>query len=335
MFMKKKNFLFLMLGLVVIGCTGNIPPNALKDSVIEKNTFSTQALSAGYLKRKFNYLIVNDSGALLVKELNYARFKHPASVKTITFNDSLILNGILDNTSVQQRMSEDSSFAAFIESLSPAVIPEGDLAAYFPFNGNANDESNNGNNGTVTNAVLTEDRFGNPDSAYSFNGTDSWIELPDNDSLDVGTGDFSIAAWIKTTNATNNGRIFSKGSSQCVPGYMMRLGDDSIWIEAGGSGGGCVTAGPGNVTVTDGQWHFVTWVAKRATNSSIYIDGLLENVIEQDTSSNDFSNDRNPKIGYNDVGNVPEAFDGVIDDMRVYRKALTQEEVTALFNENI
>lgn len=52
------------------------------------------------------------------------------------------------------------------------------LTAYYPFNGNANDASGNGNNGTVNGATLTADRFGNANSAYRFNGA-SWVQLPD------------------------------------------------------------------------------------------------------------------------------------------------------------
>jgi hypothetical protein len=44
------------------------------------------------------------------------------------------------------------------------------LVAHYPFNGNANDESGNGNNGTVNGATLTTDRFGNMNKAYSFDG---------------------------------------------------------------------------------------------------------------------------------------------------------------------
>ncbi len=52
----------------------------------------------------------------------------------------------------------------------PSNIPTGGLVAYYPFNGNANDVSGNGYNGTVNGATLTTDRFGNPNSAYNFNG---------------------------------------------------------------------------------------------------------------------------------------------------------------------
>jgi hypothetical protein len=54
------------------------------------------------------------------------------------------------------------------------------LVAYYPFNGNANDESGNGNHGTVHGATLTADRFGNANSAYKFNGTDDRIVVVSN-----------------------------------------------------------------------------------------------------------------------------------------------------------
>ena len=57
------------------------------------------------------------------------------------------------------------------------VIPTDDLVAYYPFNGNANDESGNGNNGTIFRATLTTDRFGNANRAYSFDGS-SFISVP-------------------------------------------------------------------------------------------------------------------------------------------------------------
>ncbi|MBK7031388.1 MAG: hypothetical protein IPH45_20325 [Bacteroidales bacterium] len=56
-------------------------------------------------------------------------------------------------------------------------IPTNGLSAWYPFNGNANDLSGNGNDGTVNGATLTTDRFGNPNSAYSFNGTTDFIGI--------------------------------------------------------------------------------------------------------------------------------------------------------------
>ncbi len=57
----------------------------------------------------------------------------------------------------------------------PSYVPTDGLAGYWPFSGNANDESGNSHNGTVNGATLTADRFGNANSAYYFNGTSSYI----------------------------------------------------------------------------------------------------------------------------------------------------------------
>jgi hypothetical protein len=58
----------------------------------------------------------------------------------------------------------------------PSYVPTNGLVGWWPFSGNANDESGNGNNGTVNGATLSSDRFGNSGKAYSFDGT-SFIEI--------------------------------------------------------------------------------------------------------------------------------------------------------------
>ena len=68
-------------------------------------------------------------------------------------------------------------FLLIIAGNSFADLSDG-LVAYYPFNGNADDESGNGNHGTVNGATLTIDRFGNENSAYSFDGIDDYIDIP-------------------------------------------------------------------------------------------------------------------------------------------------------------
>ena len=66
----------------------------------------------------------------------------------------------------------------------PSYVPTNGLVGWWGFNGNANDESGNGNNGTVNGPTLTNDRFGNPNSAYDFDGsTGNHIEIPFSSSL--------------------------------------------------------------------------------------------------------------------------------------------------------
>ena len=61
----------------------------------------------------------------------------------------------------------------FASAQIPSYVPTNGLVGWWPFNGNANDESGNGNDGVVNGATLTEDRFGNVDKAYSFDGSNN------------------------------------------------------------------------------------------------------------------------------------------------------------------
>src|SRR5689334_13947336 len=70
------------------------------------------------------------------------------------------------------------------------------LVAYYPFNGNANDESGNGNNAVFNNASLTNDRNGVARSAYNFNGSSQYMRIKNSPSINF-NGAFSISAWVK------------------------------------------------------------------------------------------------------------------------------------------
>ena len=73
------------------------------------------------------------------------------------------------------------------------------LIAYYPFNGNANDMSGNGNNGSVAGATLSEDRFGNPDSAYYFDGND-YINIGQLPQLQGAQG-ITVSCWVRRTSS--------------------------------------------------------------------------------------------------------------------------------------
>ena len=88
----------------------------------------------------------------------------------------------------------------------PKVNLESGLVAYYPFNGNANDESGNGNDGEVFGATLSLDRNGNSAHAYNFDGENDWILIPLDSDWDIGQNDFSYSYWIKTKDS--HGYIF-------------------------------------------------------------------------------------------------------------------------------
>ncbi len=215
------------------------------------------------------------------------------------------------------------------------AIPTDNLVLSVTFNdGTANDDSGNNNNGSVNGAALTEDRFGNANHAFSFDGVNDNIFFNHSASLNISFEDYSIAAWVKAKSITNNGRIWSKGSSGCIPGYMMRMSGGEVLLEASREPGGCVTGITSGVTINDDEWHFVVAVADRDVGERIYIDGVLSASNSNNTSSFSFSNTRNPAIGFDEVAGVgSEQFNGNIDDLRIYKTALSDNLVLELFNE--
>ena len=220
----------------------------------------------------------------------------------------------------------------------PEFLKEG-LVAYYPFNGNAKDESGNGNNGTVNGATLTVDRNGGAGSAYSFDGND-YVAILDSSLLEYEAGSsLSISAWIKVSDIASRGVIYS--NYRCVQesfyfevtpdGRIIRLetrDPDSVIIELGEAL---------NDSSLD-RWIHLTGVRDYDSERvSFYINGTLV-ATEADTRAGGFSQPGAPgqhwigAMGSCDNPFAPQYhFIGNIDDLRIYNRALSAEEVKALY----
>ena len=89
-----------------------------------------------------------------------------------------------------------------------------DLIAYYPFNGNAKDESGNGNDGTVRGTTLTVDRHGVERNAYKFNGVSDRIEIKPLASQAISS--ITFTGWVRTGETRNTRHIFSNYSRDDV-----------------------------------------------------------------------------------------------------------------------
>ena len=217
----------------------------------------------------------------------------------------------------------------------PPSLNNGNVG-YWPFCGNANDASGNGNNGTVNGATLTADRFGLV-SAYSFNGSSNKIIAGSSSTLNPGFADFSISGWIKTTDAS--GIICSKslGDSQQNPQnndwYVLHVNSGKLEFELadGYSGPGDYVLLQSTITINDGLFHFFTFVFDRDGNGSIYIDNVLNN----STSISGFQGDISPlthlEFGY-DTEHITNYLSGVLDDINYWNRIVTAQEITQLYN---
>ena len=94
------------------------------------------------------------------------------------------------------------------------------LVAYYPFNGNANDESGYGNHGTVYGATLAVDRFGNLNKAYNFNGIDNYIKAS---AENLPTGDRTVSLWFKADDLNSGPVLLGYGGSDCGQSWFMAI----------------------------------------------------------------------------------------------------------------
>ena len=212
----------------------------------------------------------------------------------------------------------------------PAYVSTDGLVGWWPFNGNANDESGNGNNGTVNGATLTEDRFGNAEAAYSFNGSSTINVLTSSQLSTSNTNEMTVAVWAYKTDGLTRGHILGKRIN-CVNQIDFQIG----YCVSGVCGCGTCVEGLGfggtstyvyNETFfSANSWHLVTGTL-RDNVWKIYIDGVLSNSVEG--AANNPSNSADLIFG---GSGQCDRWNGLIDDIAIWNRALTQEEITALY----
>ncbi len=231
----------------------------------------------------------------------------------------------------------------------PNYVPTNGLVGWWPFNGNANDESGNGNNGTVNGATLTSDRFGNSNGAYSFNGTSNFISVPDNNTLDL-TNQFTLSTWINLPDYSVGPALQNASGNTDVTRTILGKPRTSAWNSgyvlshyptgqsttlAGGAANMscCPNIGVSGIGLPPlNTWINITVVYNGST-LSLYLNGALNNstqgVFSLDNSSQPLL------IGKEFVlvgDNWYRWFKGIIDDIAIWNRALTQQEITALYN---
>jgi hypothetical protein len=188
------------------------------------------------------------------------------------------------------------------------------LEGWWPFNGNANDISGNGRNGSVTGATLTTDRFGNPNSAYLFsNGNNINVGA----SILGETADkLSYSVWLKGT-----GPIFSKRQTEGTGWATLRSNsfsiDDDYYLTS------C------SIPEAPNEWTHIV-ATKNNDTMSVYKNGTWLCTYIDNHSVRSF----HPMIfGYH--GGWALSFTGMLDDIGIWSRALSPDEILQLYNNNL
>ncbi|MBL7104018.1 MAG: C39 family peptidase [Bacteroidales bacterium] len=228
------------------------------------------------------------------------------------------LNGEVENNDKNEVWRLNMGYSTQI----PFISSEG-LVAYYPFNGDAIDATGNGNDGQPFGGVNFNvvDRFGDPNSASYYDGIDDYVWLGENTALNP--PNFSICSWFSSTNSNGNRKIYRWRHY----GITVELQDGFVHVEYCGTT--TFNSLYSDNLYSDGIWHFVAFTYD-GSYYRLFIDSQEE----------DFGFSDDPVLysyGGASIGRdgdwSGDYFEGFIDDVRIYDRALNVTEINQLFNE--
>jgi len=194
------------------------------------------------------------------------------------------------------------------------------LIAFFPFEGNANDTSGNGNNGIEHGVTYTIGKIG---KAATFDGVNDYIQVTN--SITLNTSKYSLSCWVNFSNVKQQVFI-DKRNGWKMRNFSLALTDKSIIEGCSGDGTNYFVYGNNSVIINE-FYHIVLTYDQQ--NLKLYVNGIEKNNTHCTTTTN---------IGNGDIligchGESDFYFKGTIDQLRIYNRSITQSEIQELFNE--
>ena len=223
----------------------------------------------------------------------------------LRFVSILLLSGMLALVPATAQASSDDGLVAewhFDEGSGSAVA----------------DSSGNGNDGTIYGATWVDGKYG---KALHFDGVNDYLDCGNDNSLKMGTNSFTLEAWIKTSTTKRMG-IVGNYADELV--WMLAVKDDGTVGMQSNTGDWNTGYALSTKTMTDGDWHHLVGTREYGGKIKIYIDSIFE--AERDDDSANHNVNRYVVIGDEGLGKS-KYFDGIIDEVRIYNRALTANEI--------
>ncbi len=221
----------------------------------------------------------------------------------------------------------------FLAASLPAADTTSNLTAYWTFNqGSVADTTGNGYNGTPTNVSAAPDRSGSSTGALLFDGSSSSVEITKTLALQTQQ---TFAAWIKPASVSVIQPIFEKavsgyGGELEYELYINSTGKLVLEVNTDNGAAGSISSPISSTPLTAGQWIHVAGVIDQANNQVLlYLNGTL--VATSSMGGRNVRNQNYPlRIGRRIGNQAIASFNGVIDDVRVYGRALSTVDMAAL-----
>jgi hypothetical protein len=222
----------------------------------------------------------------------------------------------------------------------PNYVSTDSLIGWWSFTGNTNDSSGNGNNCTPYNSpILSPDRFGNPNSCYLLNGTNQWIQTDTN--IFQTSNPHSISIWWKTTDSTKTNQTFFSTNPYTLENFAFHYSTtttppyDISYSIGNGIAGSWTIVWEDTAQVptppTNGNWHNVVYTKDSMFTWRFYFDANLIGIYT--STVNTGTQMANLRFGAENAG-VPTGganFEGYLDDIGLWDRALNQCEISKLF----
>ncbi len=167
--------------------------------------------------------------------------------------------------------------------------------------------------------------------ALSLDGTDDYVVIPDYRGVS-GSASRTCTAWVKTSTAGLDQTIASWGTAQAGQKWMFRIkstGEPAVAVWGGYA--------QGTLPVADNQWHHIAAVLDgdgmpTVDEIQFYVDGQFQTAVANSTQQINTSDGEQVYLGVLDTGTLQNHFKGLLDDIRIYNRALTAEEIAAIAN---
>jgi hypothetical protein len=224
----------------------------------------------------------------------------------------------------------------------PSYVPTNGLVGYWPFSGNANDVSGNGFDGIVTGPTSSNDRYGMPNSAFRFDGVNDFITLPSTVNSQT-TISFSVSLWLNSQTSASSFDGYEVISDRDLNSYNFRYRltyGISNWVNNPNLIQSCTSSsGCGDVYISFPEVNVWNNYVVVYDGSSSTLRGYKDGVLIGSETNISFvaGNNRQINVGRVLSPQYQNGFcyvNGKIDDIGIWNRALTQEEITILYNAN-
>ena len=217
----------------------------------------------------------------------------------------------------------------------PSYVPTNGLVGWWPFNGNANDESGNGNNGTVNGAALTSDRFGTQNSCYNFRGGSFGDFISTNLIPAIGNSQRTICFWAMPTDSSGGFALMSYGTQNSGQTFSIGLrcsvGVNNFHSSINNAGKYYEQA-----SIRD-NWNFYSVVvpigATTQNDILMYMNGiLLTTGFTFLTPSTAINTGNQSPLVFGKLFYSPYFFKGKLDDVSIWNRELSAQEINIIYN---